>query len=105
VNSEQPQPLFRGGFRRISYFGIVRAAQSKEKAMAVSVSSLRQNIYRLLDQVLDTGIPLEIERRNRKLRIVPAERPGKLKNLKKHCVLNCKPEEIVHVDWSKALRN
>ena len=35
------------------------------------IRAVRQNIYQLLDQVLDTGVPLEIERKGRKLRIVP----------------------------------
>jgi len=39
--------------------------------MAMSASELRQNIYNLLDEVLETGIPLEIERKGKKLRIVP----------------------------------
>ena len=31
--------------------------------MPVTASKLRENIYRILDQVLETGVPVEIERR------------------------------------------
>lgn len=68
--------------------------------MAISASVLRQNIYKTLDRVLETGIPVEIERKNRRLRIVPLEKKTKLSNLKKRTVINGDPEAIVHIDWS-----
>lgn len=71
--------------------------------MAINPSQLRKNIYRILDQVLDTGVPIVIERRGRRLRIVPIEAPGKLEHLEPHPdYFGCDPESIVHVDWSKA---
>ena len=39
--------------------------------MALTASKLRENIYRVLDQVLETGEPVEIERAERQ---VPGER-------------------------------
>lgn len=39
--------------------------------MSISASQLRQDVYRLLDEVLGTAQPLEIERKGRILRIVP----------------------------------
>jgi len=41
--------------------------------MVMSASELRANIYQLLDQVLETGVPLEIKRQGRRLRM-PTER-------------------------------
>lgn len=70
----------------------------------ITASSLRQNIYRLLDRVLETGVPLEIERRGRLLRIVPAESRSKLDNvMARDCVVG-DPEDLVHVDWSSEWR-
>jgi hypothetical protein len=71
--------------------------------MKVTASRLRENIYRLLDQVLETGTPVEIERRGRILKIVPADEPprSKLDRLEPHpgsIVGN--PEDLVHLDWS-----
>jgi Antitoxin Phd_YefM, type II toxin-antitoxin system len=66
----------------------------------VTVSELRRNIYQLLDQVLDSGVPLEIERKGRRLHIVP-EPHDKLDNLKRRDCLVGDPEDIVHMDWSQ----
>jgi len=74
--------------------------------MTLSASKLRSNIYKLLDQVLETGIPLEIERKGRKLKITPEPPPDKLAKLKRHPgFLKCDPESIVHMDWSGEWRH
>lgn len=70
-----------------------------------SVSALRANLYRLLDRVLETGEPLEIERHGARLRIAPLERPGRLERLRPHPgFLPGDPDEIVHLDWSAEWR-
>ena len=69
--------------------------------MAITASELRQNVYKLLDQVLETGVPLEIERKGHRLRIVPSDAPSKLSRLagdKNYIVGD--PEDFVHIDWS-----
>lgn len=71
--------------------------------MALTASKLRENIYRILDQVLKTGTPVEIVRGDRKLRIVPVEesRKSKLASLRPRAkVVVGDPEELVHLDWS-----
>lgn len=69
--------------------------------MSLSASKLRENIYRILDQVLETGVPVEIERRGKRLKIVPVDITDKLANLPKHPgFLRCDSEEIVSLDWS-----
>ena len=72
--------------------------------MALKASSLRENIYRILDRVLETGVPLEIERHGKILRMVPAKPRNKLDNLKARPYLLSDPEELVHLDWSGELR-
>jgi len=73
--------------------------------VAVSASKLRSNIYTLLDKVLETGEPLEIERKGRKLKIVPSPSTNRLGSLKPHKkYLAGDPEEIVHLDWSAEWR-
>lgn len=71
----------------------------------MTASELRQNIYRLLDQVLDTGVPMEIERRGRTLRISPEPQRDKLDNLKRRDCMVGDPEDIVHMEWSKEWRS
>lgn len=39
--------------------------------MPVTASTLRADIYNLLDQALETGVALEVERKGKVLRIVP----------------------------------
>ena len=69
--------------------------------MAITATELRQDIYKLLDEILDSGVPLEIERRGRRLQIVPAERPSKLDRLIPHPdAMTEDPEWYVHIDWS-----
>lgn len=71
--------------------------------MAITASELRQNIYRLLDEVAETGVPLEIERKGKRLRIVPAdEPPSKLDRVKGDPdYIVGDPDDIIHMDWIK----
>ena len=68
--------------------------------MAITVSALRGNIYRLLDKILESGKPLEIERKGKRLQIIPKEPSSKLSRLTKHTCIQGDPESIVHLDWS-----
>ncbi|RMF87709.1 MAG: type II toxin-antitoxin system Phd/YefM family antitoxin [Nitrospirae bacterium] len=68
--------------------------------MAVTASKLRADIYRLLDQVVETGIPLEIERKGHLLRIVPVDGSPLDRLPRRPEYLRCDPEELVHQDWS-----
>ena len=69
--------------------------------MTITASELRANIYRLLDRVLETGEPIEIERNGRVLRIVPEVAPSKLDRLvRRPDDYVGDPEDAVHLDWS-----
>jgi hypothetical protein len=73
--------------------------------MPLTASKLREDIYRILDQVLETGVPVEIERRGKMLKIVPAEIPEKLdKLIVRPTFLQGDPEDIVSLDWSREWR-
>lgn len=69
--------------------------------MTVTTTELRKNIYKLLDQVLESGQSLEIERKGQKLLIVPEKPKSKLDRLKKHETVVGDPEDLIHMDWSK----
>ena len=43
-----------------------------------SITALRADLYRLLDRVLETGMPIEVERNGRRLRIAPADSGARL---------------------------
>lgn len=68
--------------------------------MRLTASKLRQDIYRILDGVLETGIPVEIERRGKVLKIVPPEESSKLDSLTQREYLRTDPEELIHIDRS-----
>ena len=72
--------------------------------MRLTASRLRQDIYRILDEVLETGVPVEIERRGKVLRIVPPEQTSKLDGLPRRDCLTVAADEIVHLDWSDTWR-
>jgi len=50
--------------------------------VAIKASTLRENLDRILAEVLETGEPVEIEHRGEILRIVPVEARSKLSNLR-----------------------
>ena len=69
--------------------------------MVVSASELRSRIYRLLDQVAETGQPLEIERKGEHLFVVAERKRSKMDSLiKRKCIVG-DPETLVHMDWSE----
>ncbi len=72
------------------------------KSERVNASALRKDIYRLLDRVAETGIPLEIERKGRVLQIIALEPPDRLSALpRREDFLVCEPEELLGLDWSE----
>lgn len=69
--------------------------------MILTASKLRENIYRVLDQVLETGEPAEIERNGRRLRIVADDQPSRLDRLvRRPDTVKGDSEDFVHLDWS-----
>ncbi len=68
----------------------------------ITPTELRSNIYNLLDEILDSGVPIEISKGNRKLRIVPVEKRDKLENLiLRPNVIIGDPDDLVDISWEK----
>ncbi len=67
----------------------------------MTVTELRKDIYRVLDDVLETGVPQEVTRGARTLMIVPAGgRRIRLEDLPRREALNCTPDELVETSWT-----
>ncbi len=67
-----------------------------------TTSAVRADIYNLLDRVLETGEPLEIERKGRILRVVLDREDAWVDRLpRREGVVNGDPESLVSVDWSQ----
>lgn len=70
--------------------------------MSITISNLRHNIYKLIDEVLETGKPLEILRKGKIVKIVPEKPVDRFSNLKPHPnTIVGDPEDLVHMDWSE----
>jgi hypothetical protein len=69
--------------------------------MAITASKLRANVYRLLDEVIETGQPLEIERNGKILVIAPKEEGSIWDRLpRREGAIVGDPDELIHMDWS-----
>lgn len=67
---------------------------------SITVTELRGNIYNLLEEILTTGVPLEVKKGGRKLRIMPVEPVDKFANMTyRPDVINGDPEDLVHIEW------
>jgi methyl coenzyme M reductase gamma subunit len=73
--------------------------------MTVTASTLRNNIYKLLDETLTTGKPLDINRKGKKLKIVRVDNCSKISRLSKHKCIVGDPTELIHNDWSGEWKN
>jgi hypothetical protein len=67
----------------------------------LTASQLRADVYRVLDRVLESGLPVEIERKGRVLKIEADKPTSKLSRLVKRPYVHGQPEDIVHMDWSE----
>lgn len=67
--------------------------------MAITASKLRENVYRILDDAIETGVPVEIERKGVILRIVPDTAPSRLDRIEKRDLFEGDPDSIIGADW------
>ena len=72
---------------------------------SLTPTELRKNIYKVLDEVLATGIPVEILRKGRTLKIIATESVDKLQNLSatpKFVIGN--PDDLPDVHWDDEIK-
>ncbi len=70
--------------------------------MRLTASKLRQEVYKILDEVIRTGKPAEIERNGSILKIVSVSKNfSKLSRLKKRKLTLEDSDNFEHIDWSK----
>jgi hypothetical protein len=69
----------------------------------ITATELRRNVYNILDEILVSGVALEVVRNGRKLLISPAEpRRLRLEDLPKRQIMNCTFDELVDTSWEHA---
>ncbi len=70
----------------------------------ISATQLRGNIFKLLDEIIETGLPIEIIKNGKTLRIIPVEKADKLSHLSpKPDVIKGNPEDLVDISWEGEL--
>jgi hypothetical protein len=72
--------------------------------MSMSLTALRQQLFKVVDQVIATGIPMEIKRNGHIVKIVLADKKSKLENLVKHDCIVGDSEELVDLslqEWNE----
>lgn len=69
---------------------------------SVTPQELKGNLDNLLEEILKTGIPLEIDRGGKRLRIVPVEKSDKLQNLvyRPHVIVG-DPDDLIDINWEQ----
>jgi hypothetical protein len=69
--------------------------------MVVTPSKLRENLYNLLDSVIEKGELLEISRKGKLLRIVPEQRPSRLDKIVAKNITIASDDELINTPWEK----
>ena len=70
--------------------------------MPYRATDLRKDIYRILDRVLETGVPIEVERNGKLLRIVAIDPKPPIERLRPiPGLIVGDPSLLEHVDWSR----
>jgi len=67
----------------------------------ITPTQLRADIYNLLDEILQTGLPLEIKKGDKRLKIVPVGQVDKLKNLvARPEVIRGDADDLADIEWT-----
>jgi hypothetical protein len=61
----------------------------------ISLTALRNNLFKIVDEVIKTGNPVELERKGHRLKIVIEAKKSKLENLKPHDCIVGNPDELI----------
>lgn len=77
-----------------------RYIYEQEIDMPYTATRLRQNLYAILDSVLESGQSVEIERNGHILRIVPEERFSIWDRLEPHRIVNGDPPTSHYSYWN-----
>ncbi len=64
----------------------------------MTITALRQQLFKIVDQVIATGIPVEIERQGHRVKIVLDEKKSKLANLTAHDCIVGNPDDLISLD-------
>lgn len=69
--------------------------------MEITLSELRAKIFKIFDELIQSGKPLLIKRKGVLIRISAQGRTSRLARMKKRPGLLVKPEELIACEWEK----
>jgi len=72
--------------------------------MSISLTALRQQLFNIVDQVIATGIPVEISRKGYTVKIILDDQKSKLANLTPHDCIVGNPDELINLpvhEWDQ----
>jgi hypothetical protein len=64
---------------------------------SILLTTLRSNLFKIVDEIIKTGNPLEIERNGHRLKIILEEKRSKLDNLKPHDCIVGDPDDLIQM--------
>ncbi len=64
----------------------------------LSITTLRQNLYQVVDEIIATGDPVVIERKGSRVLLILEQKGSKFANLKKHQCVNGDLNELVDME-------
>lgn len=67
----------------------------------LTLTALRQNLFRVVDRVLETGVPVAIERQGKTVLLTPQAAPSKLARLKRRKLVRGDPRSLVDARAAK----
>ena len=70
----------------------------------ISLTALRNNLFKIVDDIIKTGNPVEIERNGHRLKIILKEKRSKLDNLKPHDCIVGDPDDLIQIkvgEWGE----
>ena len=71
----------------------------------LTLTALRQQLFKIVDRVIQTGIPVEIERHGHRLKIVLDDPPRKLANLRPHKSIVGDADDLVDLETDQWLKD
>jgi len=71
-----------------------------QKTHHITLTELRGNLYQLIDQTIETGTPIEIERKGHFLKIVLEKAPAKMERLiARPETVTQADDDLLHTNW------
>ncbi|MFP4088237.1 MAG: hypothetical protein ACLFUL_15755 [Desulfobacteraceae bacterium] len=64
----------------------------------MTLTTLRSKLFKTVDEVIRTGIPVVIERKGHRVKIILEEKPNKLDNLKPHDCIVGNPDDLISLE-------